>query len=250
MRRAGLWTRSARIGDIAETVEAVARVSLPRVFDAHQVLITEPVVDLDVVLIVGALIRSGTNPIRVRVVARRPHAFVGKRIVLHELERNRIDQVARIRWKLVFGPVKVWAAWAHVSRHVVERYVSGPHGAARTRVVQTGIRIPKLPAIRGTTAVGVETSAGIPAQFSKVACSLGGARHTELAAGGGSAARAVIVEEKESLVFLDRPAYRAAKIVVAQRRDGHAALIIEPVVSIQFLIAEELVEAAMELVGA
>src|SRR5882724_6373595 len=43
---AGLWTRGAWIRNIAEAVEAVARVPLPRVFDADQVFITEPMVDL------------------------------------------------------------------------------------------------------------------------------------------------------------------------------------------------------------
>src|SRR5260370_40654008 len=115
-------------------------------------------VDLDVVLIVGALIRSRTNPIGVRVVARRPHTFIGKRIVLHELEGNRIDQVARFGRKLVFGPVEEWAARAHVSRHVVERYVARSHRSARTRVVETAVRLPELPAARGTPPSDIETA--------------------------------------------------------------------------------------------
>src|SRR5262249_55213205 len=54
--------------------------------------------------------------------------------------------------------------------------------------------------------------------------------------------------EEEELVFDDRAAEAEAEVVVAQRRTRHPARVVEEVVGVELVIAQELKGAAVELV--
>src|SRR5579864_3495698 len=120
-------------------------------------------VDPDVVLIIRILIRSRANPVGVRVVGRIAYVFVRKWIVLHQFERNRIDQVTGPGWELVGGSIQYRAAWTCVSSDIVKRNKARPHGAASISTVDAGVGIPKLPARCRTQARSVKASSGVPA---------------------------------------------------------------------------------------
>ena len=63
-----------------------------------------------------------------------------------------------------------------------------------------------------------------------------------------SATGTVVVEKEKRLVLLNRPAKSASEIVLPQGRPGLAIVIAEPTVGIELVIAQEFVEAAVELI--
>ena len=62
------------------------------------------------------------------------------------------------------------------------------------------------------------------------------------------ATESLVAKEEKGLISADRTTDRTAEIVVTQCRNGDAALVVKPIVGVQFLIAEELIKAAMKLV--
>src|ERR1700722_12405231 len=63
-------TAFAGIGKVLETVKAVAMAVLLRVLHAHQILLAEALVELDIELPVVAMIGSGSDPVVVNTVWR------------------------------------------------------------------------------------------------------------------------------------------------------------------------------------
>src|ERR1700730_2377089 len=61
---------------------------------------------------------------------------------------------------------------------------------------------------------------------------------------------AIVIEEEKHLVLLNRSADRGAEVVPLQTRSGLAIKIIEPIVGIKDLVAEEVVDAAVKTVRA
>src|SRR5690349_11351516 len=59
-----------------------------------------------------------------------------------------------------------------------------------------------------------------------------------------------VVKKEKGFIFYDWSADCAAKVILAKRRPGVTIEITEPVVGIEFFIAQEFVQAAMEFVRA
>ena len=68
--------------------------------------------------------------------------------------------------------------------------------------------------------------------------------------GKGPFPRSLIVEKEEGLVLPNGAANGSAKVVQPQGRSGVAVQVAEPVVRVQFVIAQELVQSAVKLVRA
>ena len=87
-------TRSALawIGEVLETVQTlVGRSVLIRKLRAHQIVLRKAMVDLDVELVIGAAVRTRTEPVIVDTPAR--SIWLGKQS--HHLQRHGIHQIAR-----------------------------------------------------------------------------------------------------------------------------------------------------------
>src|SRR5947209_7499553 len=116
------WTRSAGISDIPVTIKPLAEATLLGVLHADKAFLVESMIDFYVVLIVGVLVRTRTDPVSVRIVSVRSDIHVRKRIVLHQLKGDRVDQIAWPRGELIGGSVQNGAPRASVGREVVEGY--------------------------------------------------------------------------------------------------------------------------------
>src|SRR5437016_2549491 len=140
-------------------------------------------------------------------------------------------------------------AWTHIRSQVVEGNEVLAYRAALIGVIHTGVGVPDLAVWRGAHPVGVEATTLITAQLAEISGALLSARYSGVLRHGCAGAAAFIVEEEEGPVLLDRPADRAAEIVPTHGRDFDAGLIVEEVVGVQLVVAQEIVKAAVEFVG-
>ncbi len=69
-------------------------------------------------------------------------------------------------------------------------------------------------------------------------------------AGGRIETGALVIDEEEELVFLDRAAEGAAELVPAQQWPAKTAEIVRPFVCVQLVVSKEFKQVAMELVRA
>src|SRR6266849_79005 len=143
----------------------------------------------------------------------------------------------------------LWIAGTHICGQVIEWDEVLAYRAALVGIIHTGVRVPDLAVWRGAHPVGIEAPALITAQFAEISSAFLSARHSGVLRHRLAGAAALIVEKEEGAVLLDGPAYRAAEVVPAYGSNFDAGLIVEEVVGIQLVVAQEIVEAAMEVVG-
>src|SRR5271166_6613433 len=169
----------AWISEVFEAVKRGAVAPLLRVLHAYQVFLAEAVVDLDVELIVVAMVRSRSDPVVVNAIS----LNVRLRKVAHHLLRNRVDQISLYpRRRLKVGR-QSWAPWAGVSSEVVEgnkSIAAIPNRRAHIGVVRALIRIPDLPGGNAAQPLIVERSALRGADLAEIAGTHQVARHAGL----------------------------------------------------------------------
>ena len=192
-------------------------------------------VDLDIKLLIGAVARTGPEPVLVNAST----GDVGLWKVGHHLLRHRVNQIA--------GDIGVGTARARIGGDVIE----GNEGAARYSAIErSGVWVPNLTSIRTASSGAIERSSLCGAKFAKITGPHRVAGNSSSSRAQSRLSQAVVIEEEESLVLEDRAANGATIIVAAQRRNGISIAVCEPVVCIEAIVAQELVHAAVKLVRA
>src|SRR5437773_7946762 len=100
-----------------------------------------------------------------------------------------------------------------------------------------------------TVLIPVEATSGrveLLAEFAEITLFLERGRNTGVVRASGVLARAFPVHKEEGLILLDRPAESGAILVAPQ---GRNLAPVEPVVGIQLFVAQELIHAAVVLIG-
>src|ERR1041384_4417341 len=184
---AAVWSLRAGVGDIPETVDAMADALRAREPPAEYAHIGEAMVELDIELMAVTAAAIGANPVIERIICGRADSHVGQREIPHHLKRHRVDQVTGTSRRNVRRPQQFGIAGAHVSDQIIEGDVRTANGPAGTAAVSARVRVPELAAGRRALPGRVERSAGVRAQFAEIAGTLECAGHT--CTGGALAAR-------------------------------------------------------------
>src|SRR5450755_19058 len=137
-----------------------------------------------------------------------------------------------MRQRLVARTVQSRISGTRESCQIIERYVGGSHRPAQIGVIVARVRIPELSGIHRAPAGGIEGAALISTKLAEIADALGRARNTGVLLPLGYRARSLIIEEKEGLVSLDRPADSASEVVPAQAGQRRTARIGEKIVGV------------------
>src|SRR5437879_2568380 len=135
-----------------------------------------------------------------------------------------------------------------VGLQIVERDETLAYRAALVGIVDAGIGVPDLAVCGRAPSAGVETAALITAKFAEVSCTFQGTRHSGASGYGAAGTGSFVVEEEECPVLLNRPANGAAEVVPAHGSEFDAGLVIEEVIGVELVVAQEIISAAMELV--
>src|SRR5262249_49040298 len=216
---------------------------------AQRSRVREPVVDFYVELVVAISVGSGADPVIEPVVRGRAHVEIGQREELHHLVRHRINCVAGSRGNgMKAGDLRI--AWTLVRVQFVERNVILAIWAAVGSIVDAGVRVPNLAVVGGTPAVRVERSTLITTQLAEVSRAFFSTRHASVFCHGTAGAASLIIEEEKRLILPDWPADGGPEIVPAHGSNLHAGLIVKEIVSVELVVAKEIIRAAVEVVGA
>src|SRR5215472_3820729 len=234
-------TTLAGISKVLEAVKASAcGVVLIREFPAHQIVVGEAMVDLNVKLPIGSVARTRCEP----VVKEAPPSDIGLWKVAHHLLRHRVNQIAGY-----IGGETARTAWTRIGGDVVEGNEGTAYDAALTVTKNPGPWVKNLTSVRTASPGTVERASFCSTKFAEITCPHGIAGNACLSRARAVFGAVVIVEEEEGSVLEDWAANGTAVIVAAQRRNGLSISVGEPVVRIETVVAEKLINATVKLVG-
>src|SRR2546429_173824 len=173
---------------------------------------------------------------------------------LHHSKGHGIYEVPRRVWYGMKGR-NLWVAGTRISGQIIEGDEVLAHRAALDGIVNTRVWIPDLASVRRTPPVGIEGARLIvwveliTAEFSKVSCALQGAGYPGIFRDRAAGATALIVKEEEGAVFPDRSANGDTELVPAHWRNLYAIRVVEKVVGVELVVAQEFIDAAVKIVG-
>src|SRR5260370_26170279 len=136
-------------------------------------------------------------------------------------------------------------ARAFISGEVIEGDKCAAHYGTTER---SGLRIPDLPGSRAAQPSVIECTSICGAHFAKITAPHRVAGNSSSGCAQACLTRPVVVEKEESLVLDDGAADSETVVVAAQRRNGLARPVGEPVVRIQAGVTKELVPASLKFI--
>ena len=136
------------------------------------------------------------------------------------------------------------------SSNVVKWNELASYDAASIVIENPGPRVPNLTSVRTASPGAVERASFCSAKFAEITRPHGITGNACISRARAAFSPVVIIEEEEGFVLEDRAANRTAVIVAAQWRDRISVAVCEPIVGIEAIIAEELVNTTVKLVRA